>query len=243
MHRAQPRFSKTYLYCLCTETLSNLSFQSYLRVEISQLLADAANRLINWMDLRTMYRIAWKIEVVVNKARQVERVRLKLQPTFTPPKISLLSSSSLPRGISWLVQEELPRLLLFLELSWKALSAVWLVHDVVEVRCGGWEVENDEVAATTSEEEVFLKYFYRHPIYWCYSMNFVVYSALMELLPRIYCSLQHSLILVTSFVLWVINAIILVITSKRKATTAWRKVILVTLFWLRWVVMKQIMLG
>ena len=49
------------------------------------------------------------------------------------------------------------RLLLFPELSWKALSAVWLVHDVVDVRFCGWEAENDEVASTTIEEEVFFE--------------------------------------------------------------------------------------
>ena len=62
--------------------------------------------------------------------------------------LPLTIPSSLLRAISWL---QLPTLLLILELSWEALSAVRVVHDVVEVRCGGREVENDEVASTTTE--------------------------------------------------------------------------------------------
>ena len=49
----------------------------------------------------------------------------------------------------------IPRLLLFLELSWEALSAFPLVHDVLEeVTCSGRNVvagENDEVASKTKE--------------------------------------------------------------------------------------------
>ena len=72
--------------------------------------------------------------------------------------ILYIFSSSLLKMVSWTEkEEELHRLLLFPELSWKALSAVWLVHDVVDVRFGGWEVENDEVASTTIEEEVFFE--------------------------------------------------------------------------------------